>query len=222
MDVGTLKSYGLVTSEGTLELRPAPQAGKPAVDMRFFEDFNNGSNFVGLKAPAALAGNTPYTLPNAYPAANGQALVSTTAGVMSWATAGGVFGDGYHYQEKTALQTTTSNAYQEYTKLTTAALAAGTYKIGWTVVWNYSTTGASIFYRVQVDDSVAVIDPGNGGEAVERPTNGATVTRHARSGSRNITLGAGVHTVDIDFKTTNDAVDTARMYFGNIELWRVA
>lgn len=223
MDVGTLKSYGLVTSEGTLELRPAPQAGSLAVDMRFFEDFNNGSNFVGLKAPAALAGDTPYTLPNAYPAANGQALVSTTAGVMSWATVGGgTFGSNYHYHEKTTLQTVQGTTYTQYTRLTTGSLAAGTYKIGWTTVWNYSDPTDEFYMRVQVDDSVELIDPANGGQMVEEPpSNSGAEQRLVRSGFRHIALGAGVHTVDIDFRAS-DANDTSRIYFGNIELFRVA
>ena len=222
MDVGNLTSYGPVVSEGVVELKPGQNAGTPAVQLRLFQDFDNGADYVGLVSPAALAaGSTDYVLPDAYPTVNGQALVATTGGVMSWAALNGTFGDGYHYQENTTLQTTTNNTYVEYMKLTTAALAAGTYAIGWSAIWNYSDSGDSIFYRVQVDDSVNLIDPSNGGEAVERPTNGASVPRHVRSGFRNITLGAGVHTVDIDFKTA-DGVDTARMYFGNIELWRVA
>jgi len=37
----------------------------------------------------AISGTQSYTLPPAQPTVNGQALVATTAGVMSWATAGG-------------------------------------------------------------------------------------------------------------------------------------
>ena len=46
------------------------------------------SGTVTLAAPAT-AGTQSYTLPTAQPTANGQALTATTAGVMSWATAGG-------------------------------------------------------------------------------------------------------------------------------------
>jgi len=44
------------------------------------------SGSVSLTAPA-VAGTQSYTLPTAQPTANGQALVATTAGAMSWATA---------------------------------------------------------------------------------------------------------------------------------------
>ena len=46
------------------------------------------SGTVSLGAPA-VAGTQAYTLPTAYPATNGYALTSTTAGVMSWAASGG-------------------------------------------------------------------------------------------------------------------------------------
>lgn len=46
------------------------------------------SGSVTVAAPA-VAGTQSYTLPTAQPTANGQALTATTAGVMSWATAGG-------------------------------------------------------------------------------------------------------------------------------------
>jgi len=46
------------------------------------------SGSVALTAPA-VAGTQAYTLPTAQPTADGQALTATTAGVMSWATAGG-------------------------------------------------------------------------------------------------------------------------------------
>jgi hypothetical protein len=39
--------------------------------------------------PPAVAGTQGYTMPSALPTASGQALTATTAGVMSWAAAGG-------------------------------------------------------------------------------------------------------------------------------------
>ena len=45
--------------------------------------------YVRFQEPGALASTTTYTLPGSYPASNGYALTSTTAGVMSWAANGG-------------------------------------------------------------------------------------------------------------------------------------
>ena len=47
--------------------------------------YGASSGYVGLK-PASVAGSTDYTLPSSPPLVNGQSLVSTTAGVLSWAT----------------------------------------------------------------------------------------------------------------------------------------
>ena len=224
MDVGNLKSNGPILSEGVVELKPGQNAGTPAVQLRLFQDFDSGADYVGLISPAALAaGSTDYVLPDAYPTVNGQALVATTGGTMSWATAGGgVFGSEHHYQEKTTLQTNGTSTYAEYTKLTTAALTAGTYRIAWSAVWNYSDPTDEFYLRVQVDDSVQLIDPANGGQMVEEPPSSSGIEqRLVRSGFRHITLGAGVHTVDIDFRAS-DGSDTARIYFGSIELFRVA
>lgn len=51
---------------------------------RFREGTGGGTNYVGLRAPATLAGDTTYDLPNAFPASSGYLLASTTGGVMSW------------------------------------------------------------------------------------------------------------------------------------------
>ncbi|NDD74657.1 MAG: hypothetical protein EBZ40_06740, partial [Gammaproteobacteria bacterium] len=59
-------------------------------ELRLYELAANGTNYVGLKAPAALVGDTVYTLPTAYPAASGSILASDTNGVLTWQAAGGV------------------------------------------------------------------------------------------------------------------------------------
>ena len=52
-------------------------------EVRFRETTANGTNYLGLKAPASLSADLTFTLPVA-PTANNQALVSSTAGVMSF------------------------------------------------------------------------------------------------------------------------------------------
>jgi hypothetical protein len=52
-------------------------------EIRFRETTANGTNYIGLKAPASVTADLTFTLPVA-PTANNQALVSTTAGVMSF------------------------------------------------------------------------------------------------------------------------------------------
>ena len=52
-------------------------------EVRFREATANGTNYIGLSAPASVSADVTFTLPVA-PTANNQALVATTAGVMSF------------------------------------------------------------------------------------------------------------------------------------------
>jgi len=63
----------------------AQQSEKPIL---FFENVSNGSNYVGFKAPAAIAADVTWTLPSADATTSGHALVSDAAGTLSWAEAG--------------------------------------------------------------------------------------------------------------------------------------
>ena len=54
-------------------------------ELRFSEDSDNGSNYVGFKAAATLGGNQVWQLPTADAASSGYALVSYASGVLSWA-----------------------------------------------------------------------------------------------------------------------------------------
>jgi hypothetical protein len=48
------------------------------------EDPDSGINYVALKASTTQAADHTYTLPSSLPVSDGQAMVSTTAGTMSW------------------------------------------------------------------------------------------------------------------------------------------
>ena len=56
--------------------------------IRLFEDTDNGTNYVGLQAPASIASDITFKLPNADGTAN-QVLKTDGSGNLGWATAGG-------------------------------------------------------------------------------------------------------------------------------------
>jgi hypothetical protein len=56
-------------------------------EIRFRETTANGTNYIGLKAPASVASDLTFTLP-ATDGASGQALVTNGSGVLSFASAG--------------------------------------------------------------------------------------------------------------------------------------
>ncbi len=59
-------------------------------ELRFEEGGGSASHYAGFKAGDSMSANTMYTLPTAFPGSNGLALLSTTAGVLSWGTAGAI------------------------------------------------------------------------------------------------------------------------------------
>ena len=55
---------------------------------RFYEDTDNGTNYVGLQAAASIASNVNFTLPNA-DGTSGQVLQTNGSGVLSFTTPSG-------------------------------------------------------------------------------------------------------------------------------------
>ncbi len=76
----TIKASGTSSTQGEVQL---------------FEDTDNGTNYVAFKAPASIAADVTWTLPNADGTAD-QVLKTDGSGALGWATAGGAsnLGDG--------------------------------------------------------------------------------------------------------------------------------
>ena len=171
-------------------------------------------NVVGANSIVANADDIQLVNDAASPGAN-RVYGTNGAGTKGWQQL--VFGQGYGYAEKTTLQTSTSATFAEYLKLTTASLAAGTYRIAYTAVFGHSSTGNDNQIRAQVDDSINLIDPANGGLFTTRVS--VAGARQICAGFRDVALGAAVHTIDIDFATSGG---TMTLYFATIDIWRVA
>jgi len=69
----TIKASGTASSQGEVQL---------------FEDTDNGTNYVALKAPASIASDVTFVLPDA-DGTSGQALVTNGSGTLSFGSAGG-------------------------------------------------------------------------------------------------------------------------------------
>jgi hypothetical protein len=70
---------GVISVEGTAASGAA---------IRLFEDTDNGTNYIALQAPAAIATNVTLTLPD-NDGANNQVLTTNGSGVLSWTDSGG-------------------------------------------------------------------------------------------------------------------------------------
>ncbi len=81
----TLDDSGAPTFVGSVAVSGTSASG---ADIKLYEDTDNGTNYVGLKAPASIASDVTWTLPST-DGTNGQALVTNGSGTLSWTTAGG-------------------------------------------------------------------------------------------------------------------------------------
>lgn len=75
---------GTITGITQLDVAGTSSAG---ATVRLYEDTDNGTNFVGLKAADSIASNVTFTLP-ATDGTSGQAVVTNGSGTLSFATAG--------------------------------------------------------------------------------------------------------------------------------------
>lgn len=118
-------------------------------EVRVFEDTDNGTNYVGLKAPDTLSASKTYTLPSA-DGTSGQALVTNGSGTLSFATAGST--DGW-------TSTSDSWSYASATTITVPSGAASLYKKGDKL--KFTQTTVKYFYITTVADTLLTVTGGS-------------------------------------------------------------
>jgi hypothetical protein len=87
--ISAVKTFtsGLKTSaQNGVQIDPYNTGVGNTGELRFYELAANGTNYNAFKSPDNLASSVTYTLPNSAPSSNGDSLVCTTAGVLSWTT----------------------------------------------------------------------------------------------------------------------------------------
>jgi len=77
-------SGGTITGITQLDVAGTSAAG---ANLKLYEDTDNGTNFVSLKAADTIASNVTFTLPAA-DGTNGQALITNGSGTLSFGSAG--------------------------------------------------------------------------------------------------------------------------------------
>jgi hypothetical protein len=71
---------------GSINIQPISTAAGETTELRFLELVASGTNYIGFKAPDALAGDVMWTLPTT-DSTGTQGLVSDGSGTLSWADA---------------------------------------------------------------------------------------------------------------------------------------
>lgn len=127
----------------------------------------------------------------------------------------GLFGS--IFSEAAENQTTNSTVYVQAVRLTTPAdLEAGTYRIAWSM--QVSADGGdedegAVFYRVQLDDTTELMEV--------NPIFETADTALQFGGFTHEFLTGGVHTIDVDFRTTAGDV-AAIIERTRVDMWRIS
>jgi hypothetical protein len=164
---------------------------------------------ITLKDNGALVTNTPHATVNFD---GGMDVVDDGGGQ---ATVFIIFGRWIAQGASTALSTSTSTSYQQKLRLTTGAIEAGTYRIGWMYDWGMTSNSYNFDAQIQVDDTTTLMSH------VEEPQDAATTQRHQVAGFAYVTLTAATHNIDLDYRSSN-AGGTARIQNARLEIWRVS
>lgn len=122
----------------------------------------------------------------------------------------------YEYAERNTELTTTSTTYIEYLKLTTSSLAAGDYRIGWFFCWAGEVSSRNVYVQIELDDTTTIDEVSQ--EPQEPTAEGSIVS----SGFKKVTLGAGVHTFDMDLhREAGNPSKNVSLFVGRLELMRI-
>lgn len=132
-----------------------------------------------------------------------------------------IYVDSYYYVENTTKKETFSSDFINYLTLQTKAIPSGTYKVNWSCLYGKNSTSNDYSARILIDDSINVIDPGNGGQFQIEAKDKGKDQRIPASGFRsNIYFGTEkAHKITFDFRQQSGG--SAITYFANLELFRI-
>ena len=128
---------------------------------------------------------------------------------------GSSFGNNYKFALLDNPISTTSTSWKNVIKFETDVLVDGFYNIAFTYTWRYSAGNRDFQARVLIDDSLEVI------LHREEPKDSGSDQRFLRSGNLPIHLGDGIHTLQIQYRTSSTS-DTANIYYANMQIWRTS
>ena len=124
-----------------------------------------------------------------------------------------VFGSEYQTNEDSTEDSTTSSTYVNKVTITTTSLPAGDYRIGWYYNWRRSNTNKDFETRVRIDNTTDI------GNHRQEAKDAGSDQIYVSSGHKRVTFTAGIHTIDIDYRSANGG--TSFISNARLELWRV-
>jgi len=127
-----------------------------------------------------------------------------------WDNWGG-FGAYYQYENDDSADSTTGTSYLQKVRLTTVSLPAGDYWVQWYAETN-THNSFEIKLRIQVDDTTNLTE--------QEHKNTQQSAWYPWNGFKQVTLGAGVHTVDMDYASGKKRKEV-EIQQARIAIWKV-
>lgn len=124
------------------------------------------------------------------------------------------FGEFATLAEDLTQSTTASTAFVQKLRLTTPAVDVGKYRIGFSWTWNNENTFDDTAVQIELDDTTQLY------LMLAEPSDASLDQQRSAGGFAQVDLTAGVHTFDMDFRTS-DAVSDARIAQARLEFWKV-
>jgi len=124
-----------------------------------------------------------------------------------------MFGEFITFVEGLTQSTNNTTTYVQKLRLTTPILSAGDYRIGWSYTWGNGSIANSTLVQIEQDDTTQLY------EMVAEPKDNTINQEAPGSGFAKVTLTAGTHTFDMDFKSS--ATTDARIAQARLEFWKV-
>ena len=199
-------------------IRITGEGGDPIPASEAFEDLAIAHEMMGRSHIGGTQGDVVYRGADGWAnlpiGADGYVLVAQAAG-PEWQNLGqvGTFGTNFAYVEDETESSTTSTEWQQKVRLSVVGVPAGTYRIGWTYQWKMSNSSFDYIGRAQLDDTTTLC------EHSTRPAD--ALSYHPLGYFAYVTLTAGDHFVDIDFKSGSDG-KAAYIRYARVEMWRIS
>lgn len=129
----------------------------------------------------------------------------------------GVYGTQFHQNANLTPDTNATTTYAQFHTMSVSGLPAGKYRFGWFYMWRVSSASRQIKVRIQLDDSINLLNPNGTGQQVQEPKDSRNI--QTDSGFAMVDLN-GDHDFDLDFGRFT-AGGTTAMFMARFELWRV-
>lgn len=144
---------------------------------------------------------------------DGVGVTNTSSGVATISYQPPTFGTWYAYAINDSQSSTNSTSYINKLTFTVNNVPTGNYRLGWNFEWRRNATGNDFEARVQVDNTVTVMEMNEESKDVD--------SWHTEGGFVIVSLLSGSHYFDLDYAGEN-SYRTSYIRRARMEFWRIS